>query len=57
VFPSREVEDSGVGGMRGSALCSGDCMFHGAVHAFVVVFWVTDVVDVPYGGVRCFHWM
>ena len=47
VFPSGEYEDGCAGCVRGCEVCAGDCMFHGAAHAFVVVFWVGDVGAVP----------
>jgi hypothetical protein len=47
VFPQGENELGGVGRVVGFRVCAGDCMFHGAVHAFVVVLWISDVRAVP----------
>jgi hypothetical protein len=47
VFPSGEYEDGCARCVRGCEVCAGDCMFHGAAHSFVVVFWVGDVGAVP----------
>jgi hypothetical protein len=38
MFPSGEDEDGCAWCVRGCEVCVGDCMFHGAAHAFVVVF-------------------
>jgi hypothetical protein len=43
VFPSGEDEDGGAEGVEGGGVGACNCVFHGAVHAFVVVFWVWDV--------------
>jgi hypothetical protein len=47
VFPSGEYEEGGAWGVRGFGVGAGDCMFHGALHTFVVVFRVSDVSYVP----------
>jgi hypothetical protein len=47
VFPSGEYEDGCAGCVRGCEVYAGDYVFHGAAHAFVVVFWVGDVGAVP----------
>jgi hypothetical protein len=47
VFPSGEYKDGGVGCVSGCGVCAGDCVCHGAAHAFVVVLWVGDVGAVP----------
>jgi hypothetical protein len=49
VFPSGKYEDGCAGCVRGCGVCAGDGMFHGAAHAFVVVFWVGDVGAGPCG--------
>jgi hypothetical protein len=43
VFPSWEDEDGGVGRVGSSGVDASDGVFHGAAHAFVIVFRVSDV--------------
>jgi hypothetical protein len=47
VFPAGEDEDGCAGCVRVCEVCAGDCMFHGAAHAFVVVFRVGYVCALP----------
>jgi hypothetical protein len=46
VFPSGEDEDGGAGGVRGCGV-GVDRVVHGASHAFVIVFRVSDARAVP----------
>jgi hypothetical protein len=46
-FPSGEGEDGGAGIVGGSGVGTGDGVFHGATHAFVVIFRVRDVGALP----------
>jgi hypothetical protein len=48
VFPTGEYEDGGAGEVSWCGVGASDCMFHGASHAFVVVFRAVDVSAVPY---------
>jgi hypothetical protein len=48
---SGEYQYGGARGVRGCGVGACDCVFHGASHAFVVVFRVSDVSAVP--GVWC----
>ena len=45
--PIGEDEDGYAGCVRGCEVCAGDCVFHGAAHAVVVVFGVGDVGALP----------
>jgi hypothetical protein len=47
VFPTGEDEECGAVGVGGSGVRTGDGMFHGTAHAFVVILWVIDVGAVP----------
>jgi hypothetical protein len=47
VFSSWEDEDGGDGRVSSGGMGAGDGAFHGAAHAFVVVFRVSDVSAVP----------
>jgi hypothetical protein len=50
VFPTGEYEYGGDGVVRGCVVGANDCVFHGAAHAFGVVFRVSDVSTVPCVG-------
>jgi hypothetical protein len=41
-FPPGEDEDGGAGGVGRGGVGACDYVFHGATHAFVVIFWVGD---------------
>ena len=47
VFQSGEYADGCAGCVSGCEVCDGDCVFHGAAHAYVVVFGVGEVCALP----------
>jgi hypothetical protein len=51
VFLSRKNEVGSARRQRGCGVCAGDCIFHGAAKAFVIVLWISNVGAVP--GVGC----
>jgi hypothetical protein len=47
VLPSGEYEDGSARGVTVCGVGASDCVLHGASHAFVIVFRVSDVSAVP----------